>query len=139
MSKVDRYLEYARAFEDTYQDDDWSRLEPFFTEDAVYETDDEARGREAVFQKLRAGVDAFDRRFDRRLPDFDPPAEEDDRVVMKWRVTYQKEGLPDLVISGVETAVFEGERICRLRDEFDPSAQKAMAEWMSSHGASLAG
>ena len=27
---------------------------------------------------------------------------------------------PDLVLSGTETAIFEGDRIARLRDDFDP-------------------
>ena len=31
------FMEYAAAFEQTYVDDDWSRLEPFFSEHAVYE------------------------------------------------------------------------------------------------------
>ena len=35
MNIKDRFLEYADAFEITYEDNDWSRLEPFFTEGAV--------------------------------------------------------------------------------------------------------
>ena len=33
MSIVDIYLAYAAAFEETFVDDDWSRLERFFAED----------------------------------------------------------------------------------------------------------
>jgi hypothetical protein len=33
--------------------------------------------------------------------------------------------------------VFEGDRIARLRDDFDPAAQKAMGEWMAEHAAKL--
>ena len=58
---------------------------------------------------------------------------------MKWTVTYSKAGAPDLVISGLETAIFEGDRIARLRDDFDPEAQKAMGEWMAAHGGLLQG
>jgi hypothetical protein len=51
MGLVDRYREYAQAFEDAYADDDWSRLEAYFTEDAVYDggegPDAVARGRGA--------------------------------------------------------------------------------------------
>ena len=43
------------------------------------------------------------------------------------------------MLSGVETAVFEGERIALLRDAFDPEAQKAMGDWMAEHGAKLQG
>ena len=33
MGIADRYQAYADAFEESYVDDDWSRIEPFFTED----------------------------------------------------------------------------------------------------------
>ena len=74
MSILDRYRAYADAFEVSYEDDDWSRIEPFFTEDAVYEGDPEdAQGRDAVLAKLKGGVDGFDRNMDSRTPDFNPP------------------------------------------------------------------
>ena len=140
MSIEDRYQAYADAFEESYEDDDWSRIGEFFTADAVYEGDPEdARGREAVLVKLKGGVDAFDRRMDSRTPDFQAPSVEGDTLTMKWTVTYTKAGCPDLAISGVETAIFEGDRIKLLRDTFDPDAQKAMGEWMTAHGAKLQG
>ena len=111
MSILDRYRAYADAFEVSYEDDDWSRIAQFFSENAVYEGDPDARGRDAVLAKLKNGVDNFDRRMDSRTPDFETPSVEGDTLRMKWKVTYTKAGLPDLVISGVETAVFEGDRI----------------------------
>lgn len=33
---LQRFVEYAQAFEKTYVDDDWTRLEPYFAPDAVY-------------------------------------------------------------------------------------------------------
>jgi ketosteroid isomerase-like protein len=138
MGILERYQAYADAFEESFEDDDWSRIEQYFTEDAVYEGDPDAKGRAAVLAKLKTGVDNFDRRMDSRAPDFQSPTVNGDTLTMKWSVTYTKAGLPDLVISGAETAVFEGERIARLRDEFDPAAQKAMGEWMAKHGAALA-
>ena len=75
---------------------------------------------------------------DSRTPDFQTPSVEGDTLTMSWTVTYQKAGAPDLAISGVETAVFEGDRIKLLRDDFDPAAEKAMGEWMAEHGAKLA-
>jgi len=139
MSIADRYQAYADAFEQSYVDDDWSRIEPFFTEDAVYEGDPDARGRDAVLAKLKAGIDAFDRRMDSRTPDFQTPTVQGETLTMKWTVTYTKAGCPELVISGVETAVFQGERIALLRDSFDPAAEKAMGQWMAEHGAALQG
>lgn len=140
MSILDRYQAYADAFEVSFEDDDWSRIEPYFTEDAVYEGDPEdAQGRDAVLAKLKGGVDGFDRNMDSRTPDFNPPTVDGDTLRMEWSVRYAKSGAPDLVISGVETAKFEGDRIARLRDDIDPEAQKAMGEWMAAHGALLQG
>lgn len=140
MSILDRYQAYADAFEESFEDDDWSRIEPYFTEDAVYEGDPEdAQGRDAVLAKLKQGVDTFDRNMDSRTPDFESPTVDGNTLRMRWSVTYTKAGAPDLVLSGVETATFEGDRIARLRDDFDPETQKAMGEWMAAHGALLQG
>lgn len=137
MSIADRFQAYADAFEESYVDDDWSRLEQYFTEDAVYEGEPAARGRDAVLAKLKGAVDGFDRRMDSRTPDFQAPTVEGNTLTMKWSVGFTKAGRPDLVISGVETAVFEGDRIALLRDVFDPAALEGMQKWMAEHGAAL--
>jgi len=137
MSIIDRFQAYADAFEDSYIDNDWARLAQYFTEDAVYEGDPEAVGRDAVLAKLQGGVDQFDRKLDSRTPSFETPTVAGNTLTMKWTVTYAQSGAPDLAISGVETAVFEGERIARLRDDFDPASQKALEQWMAANGASL--
>jgi hypothetical protein len=137
MTIQDRFQAYADAFEESYVDDDWSRIEQYFTEDAVYEGDPDAIGRTAVLAKLKGGVDAFDRKMDTRTPDFQTPSVEGNTLEMIWAVTYQKAGAPDLTISGRQTAVFEGGRIARLGGGMDAEAQKAMGEWMVEHGAKL--
>ena len=138
MSILDRYQAYADAFEESFADDDWSRIAQYFTEDAVYEGEPEARGGEAVLAKLKNGVDNFDRRMDSRTPDFQTPTLDGNTLTMRWKVSYTKGGCPDLVISGVETAIFEGDRIASLRDTFDPEAEQGMQKWMAEHGATLA-
>ena len=138
MSIAERYQAYADAFEVSLESDDWSQIEPYFTEDAVYEGGDtEAVGRASILEKLEGSVNTFDRKMDARIPVFEEPTAEGNEVTVRWTVTYQKAGAPDLVISGIEKATFEGDRIARLRDEFDPEALKAMGEWMSAHGAKL--
>jgi ketosteroid isomerase-like protein len=139
MGIKDRYRAYADAFEESYEDNDWSRIEQYFTEDAIYEGEPDAVGRDAVLAKLQGGVDAFDRRMDSRTPDFQTPSVDGDTLTMSWTVNYTKAGAPDLSISGVETAIFEGDRIKLLRDTFDPEAQKRMGEWMAKHAAKLGG
>ena len=139
MSILDRYQAYAEAFELSYDDDDWTRIEPFFTENSVYEGDPDANGRAAVLEKLKGGVDGFDRNMDSRTPDFQTPTVDGNTLTMNWQVTYTKEGCPDLVLSGKEIAEFEGDRIARLRDEIDSEAEAAMGKWMAEHGAKLQG
>jgi ketosteroid isomerase-like protein len=137
MGIQDRFLAYADAFEQSYEDDDWTRIAEYFTEDAVYEGEPEARGRDAVLAKLKGAVDGFDRTMDARIPDFQTPTVDGDTLTMNWQVRYQLAGTPDLTISGRETAVFEGDRIARLRDDFDPGVEQTMGEWMSAYGAKL--
>ncbi len=140
MNILQRFLEYADAFEKTYVDDDWSRMERYFTEDSSYQFGDQrADGRTATLEMLRGSVNGLDRQMDSRTGDFDPPAADGDTVHMDWKVTYTKSGCPDLVISGHETAVFEGDRIKLLRDELAPGAEAALAAWMSEHGSKLSG
>lgn len=145
MSNIGRYQAYAEAFEESYADDDWSRLEQYFTEDAVYKTDVQpmafrAEGRAAVLAKLKEGVDSFDRNFDSRA--LEMLAEPEDRggnVFMQWAATYKKAGLPDVRLTGTETATFEGDRISQLEDTFEEEAVQGMLAWMQEHGAALAG
>ena len=139
MAIVDRYQAYADDFEKSFVDDDWSRIGPYFTENAIYEGEPSAQGRAAVLAKLKNGVDRFDRRMDRRTIEFERPKADGNTVSVRWKGTYTKKGFPDLHISGKEFATFEGDQIARLRDEFDPQAQAAMGEWMAKHGSALQG
>ena len=64
MKLVARYLEYAEAFECTFVDDDWSRLEQYFTDDASYSTPTNGllvSGRDSLLAVLRASVSSFER------------------------------------------------------------------------------
>jgi hypothetical protein len=139
MGIQDRYLAYAQAFEQSYEDGDWSRIEQYFTKDAVYEGEPLARGRDAVLARLENAVGSFDQRMDSRTLTFEKPTTSGNEVKVRWKAAYTKRGLPDLVITGVEIATFEGDRIANLRDDFDPAAQKAMGEWMAKHGKVLEG
>ena len=141
MSHIDRFAEYAAAFEETFSDDNWQRLEQYFTADATYLPGDgtEAVGRDNVLQTIRNSVNSLDRSFDSRTFNEGPaPTEAGDIVTFVWNLTFAKEGLPDLTISGREHATFAGDAIQRLEDVFDEGATEIMADWMREHGASLA-
>jgi hypothetical protein len=70
---LQRFVEYAQAFEKTYVDDDWTRLEPYFAPDAVYRVvgstswDCEVRGRAEVLAAIRKFVNEFDRKCTRTV------------------------------------------------------------------------
>ena len=140
MTIQDRFLEYAAAFEISYQDDDWSRLAQYFTEAATYDSGDGnmASGREAVLEKLQGAVDGLDRAMDSRTVTFlQPPTTEGDTVVVNWSARYTKAGLPDVEILGCEYARFEEDCIAQLWDELDPDSVAVFSAWLETHGAAL--
>jgi hypothetical protein len=144
MDPIERFQQYAEAFEEFFERDDASLLEPYFTEDAVYETLAEPplaghlQGREAVLTHLKASLDNFDRRFEsRELETLEGPEVRDGGVWLRWRIRYRVPGAPPLEMEGEETATFEGDRIRRLEDRFAPDAPKSMLAWLSQHGARM--
>lgn len=115
MTLIERFNAYAADFERTFLDDDWSRLEQYFTDDAVYSTPTNglrAAGRATVLATLRAAVSGFDRRCDsRKLVTTDGPWEASDQVRREWAASFTLRGAPELKIGGSERAVFRGDRI----------------------------
>ena len=124
MSLVARFEAYAEDFERSYADDDWSRLEQYFTEDATYSTPANGvrvPGRQGLLAVLRAAVSGFDRRCDsRRLVTTQGPREEGEEVSREWEATFTLAGAPDLKIAGSERAVFRGDRILLLEVVMEP-------------------
>jgi hypothetical protein len=139
MNIQDRFLEYAQAFEITYEDNDWSRLEPYFCAGAIYDSGlgEVAHGLPAVMAKLEGAVDGFDRLMDTRAVDFTTPVTEGDTVRIHWTARYSKAGVPDLQFGGTESAQFEGDLIAHLKDELDPGTEEALGNWLAQHGESL--
>ena len=144
MNTAERFAAYAAAFEETYVDDDWSRLRPFFTDDAVYVTisDDgtETRfeGIDSVLDGLRDAVNTFDRRFATRKVDVLGDLEQKDGgIVLNWDAQYTTSGAPTLRMAGTEYAIYEGDRIRHLKDVFQAGTTEAIAGWMVEHGDKL--
>ncbi|HEY5658984.1 MAG TPA: nuclear transport factor 2 family protein [Myxococcota bacterium] len=139
MHIVDRYREYAAAFEATYLDDDWSRLEQYFAKDVVfrsyYTADIKVVGREAVIEQLHSDVEAFDRKFDERHLEFlGEPRLTGDRVATDWKMTYVKVGAPDLVLLGTETATFAADLIVLLEGAYVPDTFGEFGAWLGKYG-----
>jgi hypothetical protein len=136
MSNLERFEAYADAFEETYADDNWQRLEAYFTADAVYAPGDgtEAAGRDQVLGRLRDGLNGLDRRFDARALTATPPSSEGETVSLSWQLTLSKAGAPDLTATGVEHATYADGAISRLEDIFDEGVAESVGEWMAAHG-----
>lgn len=136
MSNIECFQAYADAFELTYEDDNWQRLEQYFTIDAIYVPGDgtEAVGRDQVLEQLRNNVDGLDRRFDSRRLQTAPPGSDGDTVSLSWQLTLSKAGAPDLSATGVEHASFTNGAISRLEDVFDEGVAENVGAWMAEHG-----
>ena len=144
MGMIDRYLAYAAAFEEAYASDDWSTLEPFFTEDAVYEFIAPApfggkyEGRAAVLAQFKTSVNSFDRRFDSRTVEaLEGPVEKEGGVWMRWAATYTLAGAPECRMEGEERAIFAGDRIRRLVDSVTDAEAGRVGAYFAQHGAKL--
>jgi hypothetical protein len=139
MNNLERFQAYADAFEETYADDNWQRLEEYFAADAVYAPGDgsEAVGRDQVLARLRDGVNGLDRRFTSRGLQVTPPSSEGDTVSFSWHLTLSKAGAPGLTVTGVEHATYVDGAISRLEDSLDDGVAAGLGEWMAAHGKSL--
>jgi ketosteroid isomerase-like protein len=144
MSKIPRFAEYAAAFEKAYASDDWSLVEPFFHEDAVYEVGTAPplggtfRGRDAILAYFKDILDRFDRRFASRAVDLvEGPTEQGDAVWIRGRATYTAEGAPELSFVLEETATFDGDRIRRLEDRYEDAEEARVMAYLAEHGARL--
>jgi hypothetical protein len=141
VNALARFQQYADAFEEVFESDDWSLLDPYFTEDAIYEIHAgppfgaRSEGRDNVFAALKASLDGNDRRFDsRELEVLEGPELRDGAVWFRWQARYQRAETPGMVIEGVETARFEGERIALLEDTFTEESQAAVLQFLGAYG-----
>ena len=138
-----RFFAYAQDFEQTFLDDDWSRLAQYIQPDAVYEVRNvpfgcRIEGPEAIFRGIKKSLDNFDRRFAERRPEItDPPAEAGDSVSVGWAVTYRKPGAPPFRLRGRSTARYRGELIAHLIDEYPDGVAAEAAAWLGAHAPSF--
>lgn len=142
MSNLSTFMAYAAAFEQTFDDDNWQRLAPFFTEDATYEVSGipgacVLRGRDQIFAGMKKSLDGFDRRMAKReIVPTSPPVEQGNRVTLNGVARYVRDGAT-LDMPATLTAEFEGRRICRMHDAFALDAT-AFA-WFKQHAHGLDG
>ncbi len=139
MGIIDTFESFAADFEAAVEDDNWSRLGKYFTEDATYlnvgTPDPKCEGQDAIIAFLKADVANTDRRFDTRsLIALTPPKAEGNRLSRQWRCTYTLAGVPDLVVEGKARYVFEGDLIKEIEEEATADSMQKFGEWMQKYG-----
>ena len=142
MSNLPTFMAYAAAFEQTFADDNWQRLEPFFTEDATYEVSGipgggVMHGRDAIFRGIKKSLDGFDRQMaTRQIVPTAPPTEDGDRVTLQGFVRYVRDGAP-VEMHATIVVEFTGGKITSMHDTFALDAT-ALA-WFQQHAHGLDG
>ncbi len=145
MSRIALFANYAAAFEDAYKSNDWSLIEAFFSEDAVYDVGQmpaplggRCEGRAAILAYFDRVLNGFDRRFaTRAIALVDGPREDGDTVWLRGGVTYTAPGVPDLCFELEEITTFRGDLICHLEDRYDDATVEAVVAYANAHGAKL--
>jgi hypothetical protein len=142
MNIINTFERFAEDFEDTINDDDWSRLEKYIAEDATYLNvggpDPKCEGRESILDYLKADVSNTDRRFDTRtLIALTPPTAEGNRLTRRWRCTYTLAGAPDLVVEGEARYLFEGDLFKEIEEEPTTDSMRKVDEWLREYGDNL--
>lgn len=139
MGIINTFESFAADFEAAVEDDDWSRLGKYLTENATYLNvggpDPKCEGRDAILAFLKADVANSDRRFDSRtLIALTPPVAEGNHLSRQWRCTYTLASVPDLVVEGEARYVFEGDLIKGIEEEITPASMQNFGEWMQKYG-----
>jgi len=136
---IARLLDYIAAHERSRADAGWSRLEHFFTENAVHEVSGGPplggrwEGRRALIEHLRDQAERFDRHFDDRLLlPRGGPTRIGAVVAFPWRLDYHLDRgkPPTLRFDGTKVATFASEQIELLRDELRPGADGVIREYL---------
>jgi hypothetical protein len=143
------FMNYAAAFEETYVDDDWSRLQPFFADTATYDVVGgplacTISGSEALLQGMKKSIDGLDRRCDERIINVTsgptlqaiPGAEE---VHLDWTASYRRGEAPLVTFPGRSVVTVTDGRITAIRDEYRDEDMIPAIEWMAQYGQDLDG
>ena len=143
MDILPQFMKYAAAFEKTLVDDDWTRIRPFFANNAVYEVKARSfgcrlEGPEAIFRGMKKSLDGFDRKFSGRdIQVLDGPHVEGDQMSMSWAVTYRKEGVTPFVLRGRSAVLYVDGKIVALSDSYEANIEDELAAWQKQTGMQL--
>lgn len=145
MDMIEHFMAYAADFEKTYEDDDWTRLRQYFTDDAVYEVVSDSigctiTGPDHIFAGIKKSLDGFDRNFTGRVIALKgSPEIGSDGFGVSWTVTYTKDGVTPFVLPGHTRTIYRDGKIARLIDAYEPSVTVDTMQWMQENGMTFDG
>jgi hypothetical protein len=133
MQMIDRWRAWIAAFDQACTDDDWSRLEPFLTEDVIYAVTGapfscEIRGRDAVIAGFAKSIRNFDHKFDERrwfgvgLRQWAPNG-----ISGRAMVYYRLGDKPLVSFSAQSLWLFRGDRLSLMTDVYDTEEADVVA------------
>jgi hypothetical protein len=140
MDIREKFLMYAGDFEKTLADDDWSRLQQYFCDDALYEVRAQSfgcklEGPKAIFKGIKKSLDGFDRKFaGRDINLTSVPQVEGDEMRTTWEVTYHQSGWSDFILRGKSLVRYRDGKIAYMCDSYDPSVERELADWQQTNG-----
>lgn len=143
MDILQRFIAYAGDFEKTLHDDDWTRVKPYFADDAVYEITQapfacKLTGPDAICAGIKKSLDGFDRKFERRdVEVIGQPEIEGNEMRIAWSIVYHKEGLAPYHLQGRSMARYRGDKIAYLCDSFGPEVEANFVAWQRENGLEL--
>ncbi len=141
MNTLEMFARYATDFEETYLDDNWDRLRPYFHEDASYEVCNmpffcTLAGRDAVFRGIKKSLDGFDRRCTRSLAAPAVFKAEGSRVLVYGSIRYECEGF-STTASLWEIVSFRDGLIAHIMDIYAPGHDEEYLRWIAQLSAPL--
>lgn len=144
MNVLESFIAYADDFEKTYDDDDWHRLEQYFSPDAIYRVHSqlmgcELQGPNQIFKGLKKSLDGFDRIFPKRKIAVSENGLEikEDSIAVEWLATYVVDGHRDLQLAGRSEATYKDGVIALLEDSYTKEAESEVSQWVQETGMSF--
>lgn len=137
MKPLELFLRYASAFEQTFADDAWERIKPYFDPEAVYEVESRIVGAkmvgpDAICAGIRRSLDGFDRRFDtRRLEPAGRPEILEDGCRIAWKAHYEHPEVEPLCLCGSSLVRFRDGLIVRMVDTFTEEVETDFQSWQA--------
>lgn len=142
MSLIQKFIEQRGVFEKVYDDDDWTQLEPYFSDGVTYEVMNmpfhcAIEGRHAFIAGLKQSIERFDRLCQRTLGLGAMVYEEGNNVLAHSGIRFQRGDSPPIEVGLWEIATYRCGLIERLIDVYDPGQGIKFERWMAEWGEGL--